>query len=87
MEVAQGLHYLHHECHSPIVHCDIKPSNILFNFDMEARISDFGLAKIVVDLVSSTQNLKGTFGYIAPGMVFFSKTCHVHVCMCIWAFA
>ena len=82
MEVARGLYYLHHECHSPIVHCDIKPSNILFNVDMEARISDFGLAKIIIDTVSSTQNLKGTLGYIAPGklglmflIAFSSLTC------------
>ncbi|KAG0570504.1 hypothetical protein KC19_6G167600 [Ceratodon purpureus] len=47
--VAEGLKYLHHECPTPTVHGDLKPSNILFNTFMEARITDFGVAKLLAD--------------------------------------
>jgi LRR receptor-like serine/threonine-protein kinase FLS2 len=47
--VAEGLKYLHHECPTPTVHGDLKPSNILFNIFMEARITDFGVAKLLAD--------------------------------------
>ncbi|KAI5069385.1 hypothetical protein GOP47_0015686 [Adiantum capillus-veneris] len=80
--VAEGLVYLHEECpNSPIIHCDIKPSNILFDSEMQACISDFGLAKIVVDMVTSTQNLHGTLGYMAPECATFgtiSPKCDVY---------
>ncbi|MCO5567401.1 hypothetical protein L7F22_021091 [Adiantum nelumboides] len=72
--VAEGLVYLHEECpNSPIIHCDIKPSNILFDSQMQAYISDFGLAKVVVDMVTSTQNLQGTLGYMAPECANFGR--------------
>ncbi|KAH7287875.1 hypothetical protein KP509_31G001700 [Ceratopteris richardii] len=65
--IVDGLLYLHYECpNAPIVHCDIKPSNILFDSHMQPRISDFGLSRVLVDMVTSTQNLQGTLGYMAP---------------------
>ncbi|KAI5069387.1 hypothetical protein GOP47_0015688 [Adiantum capillus-veneris] len=80
--VAEGLVYLHEDCpNSPIIHCDIKPSNILFDSEMQACISDFGLAKIVLDMVTSTQNLHGTLGYMAPECASFghiSPKCDVY---------
>ena len=45
--IARGLLYLHEECCSQIVHCDIKPQNILLDDSFVARISDFGLAKLL----------------------------------------
>ncbi|KAI8019545.1 Leucine-rich repeat receptor-like serine/threonine/tyrosine-protein kinase SOBIR1 [Camellia lanceoleosa] len=66
--VASGLEYLH-TSHSPrIIHRDLKPANILLDDDMEARIADFGLAKVVPDTHThvTTSNVAGTVGYIAP---------------------
>ena len=45
--VAQGLCYLHHDCFPPIVHRDVKPSNILLDSDMTARVADFEVAKLI----------------------------------------
>uniref|UniRef100_J3MBK7 non-specific serine/threonine protein kinase n=2 Tax=Oryza brachyantha TaxID=4533 RepID=J3MBK7_ORYBR len=65
--VAKGLAYLHHECLEWIVHCDIKPENILLDKDFEPKIADFGLVKLLKQ--GTTQMLSrvhGTRGYIAP---------------------
>lgn len=73
IDVASALDYLHNHCEAPIVHCDIKPSNILLDDNMVAHVADFGLAKF---LPKSTSNLCrndpasaaliGTIGYIPP---------------------
>jgi Leucine-rich repeat (LRR) protein len=70
--VACGLAYLHHSYDAPIVHRDIKSSNVLLDDELEAHISDFGLAKVLGMQQGSkrwlsTQNVLGTYGYIAPG--------------------
>jgi len=66
-EVARGLFYLHEECSSQIIHCDIKPQNILLDEYYNARISDFGLAKLLLMNQSQTKtNIRGTKGYVAP---------------------
>lgn len=44
LEIANGLLYLHEECETQIIHCDIKPQNILLDDNYAAKISDFGLA-------------------------------------------
>ncbi|KAD0747961.1 hypothetical protein E3N88_43764 [Mikania micrantha] len=70
INVACGLSYLHHECVvAPVVHCDLKPSNVLLDEDLTAKIGDFGLARMLVDhdqSISSTHVLKGSMGYIPP---------------------
>ncbi|XP_077227303.1 putative LRR receptor-like serine/threonine-protein kinase At3g47570 [Tasmannia lanceolata] len=73
VDVASALDYLHHQCHTTIVRCDLKPSNILLDEDMNAHVGDFGLAKLHSRIIhsssehqSSTIGLKGTIGYIAP---------------------
>ncbi|XP_030447759.1 G-type lectin S-receptor-like serine/threonine-protein kinase LECRK3 [Syzygium oleosum] len=65
--IAGGLLYLHEECTTQIIHCDIKPQNILLDDYHNARISDFGLAKLLKMNQSHTQtNIRGTRGYVAP---------------------
>ncbi|KAB2607386.1 G-type lectin S-receptor-like serine/threonine-protein kinase RLK1 [Pyrus ussuriensis x Pyrus communis] len=65
--VAQGLLYLHEECGTQIIHCDIKPQNILLDDYYTARISDFGLAKLLLMNQSQTHTaIRGTKGYVAP---------------------
>ncbi|GER45228.1 serine/threonine-protein kinase [Striga asiatica] len=64
---ARGIAYLHEECRSCIIHCDIKPENILLDEGFAARVSDFGLAKLVGrDLSRVVATMRGTWGYVAP---------------------
>ncbi|XP_028788163.1 receptor-like protein kinase [Neltuma alba] len=66
--IAHGLAYLHYVCHPAIVHCAIKPKNILLDSDMDPRIANFGVAKLLDQSSSSTSSLPvpGTQGYITP---------------------
>ncbi|XP_002513435.3 G-type lectin S-receptor-like serine/threonine-protein kinase LECRK3 [Ricinus communis] len=65
--IARGLSYLHEECSSQIIHCDIKPQNVLLDESLTARISDFGLAKLLKTDQSQTMTaIRGTKGYVAP---------------------
>ncbi|KAI3449827.1 hypothetical protein Pfo_006492 [Paulownia fortunei] len=64
--VAQGLAYLHHDCHPPVIHRDVKPNNILLDANLEARIADFGLAKMMLKKNETLSMVAGSYGYIAP---------------------
>ncbi|KAL5990075.1 hypothetical protein ACLOJK_010972 [Asimina triloba] len=64
---ARGMAYLHHDCIPHIIHRDIKSSNILLDKNMEARVSDFGLATLMApDRTHVSTFMAGTFGYLAP---------------------
>ncbi|WOG89100.1 hypothetical protein DCAR_0208336 [Daucus carota subsp. sativus] len=71
-DVASALYYLHHQCETPVVHCDLKPSNILLDTDFTAHVSDFGLARLILSSNKGYSNqfssigIKGTIGYTAP---------------------
>ncbi|XP_050271300.1 G-type lectin S-receptor-like serine/threonine-protein kinase SD2-5 isoform X1 [Quercus robur] len=67
IEIARGLSYLHEECRQKIVHLDIKPHNILLDENFNAKVSDFGLSKLVDhDQSQVVTNMRGTPGYMAP---------------------
>ncbi|GLJ28624.1 hypothetical protein SUGI_0564090 [Cryptomeria japonica] len=71
VDVAHGMEYLHHDCPLQIVHCDLKPSNVLLDADMTALVTDFGISRLTstnsIDSLSTTTfALKGSIGYIAP---------------------
>jgi len=75
MDVAYALDYLHNHCVPALVHCDLKPSNILLDYDMTAHVADFGLTKFLNTSSSMQHNSStmsscgpiGSIGYIAPG--------------------
>ncbi|XP_058221471.1 G-type lectin S-receptor-like serine/threonine-protein kinase SD2-5 [Rhododendron vialii] len=82
--VAKGLQYLHEECHRNIIHFDIKPQNILLDKDFRAKISDFGLARLIDGNQSlALTSLKGTIGYLAPEMY---RGSHISVKADIYSF-
>ncbi|KAL8499046.1 hypothetical protein ACS0TY_022128 [Phlomoides rotata] len=67
IDVASALEYLHHGYSTPIVHCDLKPSNVLLDEEMIAHVCDFGISKLLRDEESTVlTNTLATLGYIAP---------------------
>ncbi|RCV07318.1 hypothetical protein SETIT_1G234400v2 [Setaria italica] len=82
VNIADALEYLHNDNGRTIIHCDLKPSNILLDDDMTAHLGDFGISSFHIDSVSTSVEdlnmasskciasigVKGTIGYIAPGI-------------------
>ncbi|RWW82926.1 hypothetical protein BHE74_00008588 [Ensete ventricosum] len=87
IDVAAAVSYLHDHCETPIIHCDLKPSNVLLDGNMTARVGDFGLARFLSDgtdrYLSSSVAMKGSIGYMAPGKPLkkklFSKVCSLPI--------
>ncbi|MED6178403.1 hypothetical protein PIB30_107243, partial [Stylosanthes scabra] len=73
LDLAFALDYLHNDLEEAVVHCDIKPSNVLLDDDMVAHLGDFGLARLIHGATSRSSSgqgssfaIKGTVGYIPP---------------------
>ncbi|XXG58685.1 hypothetical protein AAC387_Pa04g0934 [Persea americana] len=72
IDIACALDYLHHHCPTTILHCDLKPSNVLLDDDMVAHVGDFGLARILSDDINDSRTqtnsltIRGSIGYVAP---------------------
>ncbi|KAH7850290.1 hypothetical protein Vadar_030513 [Vaccinium darrowii] len=71
--IAKGLSYLHEECLEWVLHCDIKPQNILLDANYQPKVADFGLSKLLNRGEGSNlsfSKMRGTRGYMAPEWVF-----------------
>ena len=72
--LASSLTYLHHECEQQVIHRDIKTSNIMLDGNLNARLGDFGLARLMEHDKSPASTLTaGTMGYLAPEYLHYGK--------------
>uniref|UniRef100_A0A3B6IZ69 Receptor kinase-like protein Xa21 n=1 Tax=Triticum aestivum TaxID=4565 RepID=A0A3B6IZ69_WHEAT len=73
VDIVDAAEYLHNYCQPLVIHCDLKPSNILLAEDMSARVGDFGISRILQENTSegmpalnSSTGIRGSIGYVAP---------------------
>uniref|UniRef100_A0A453DWZ1 non-specific serine/threonine protein kinase n=1 Tax=Aegilops tauschii subsp. strangulata TaxID=200361 RepID=A0A453DWZ1_AEGTS len=74
VDIVDAVEYLHNYCQPLVIHCDLKPSNILLSDNMSARVGDFGISRILQENTSggmqnsySSTGIRGSIGYVAPG--------------------
>ena len=84
VNIMDALDYLHNRCQPPIIHCDLKPSNILLAGDMSARLGDFGISRILLESdikslqnSSSTIGIRGSIDYVALANDLYSLSLHI----------